>query len=217
MSILDQKASVRNRHASSVSFETVQDNTDVLGNQAYGTVTISQLAEGINYNNVQSAIEDIRNIAILDVDSIIINDSGVSPAGQPQVDTWKINGTITDTEGGVKTIDIFGVPVKVNVGDAGTEIAVKLLAAIQTIQVEVGHIFDTVSIDSGNPTMLNIRYTDNQKHILTPKTQYGVSVIQNIISPAKPGYGAWTRIGAQTLTFDGQPSPTTLHYFKRIA
>lgn len=214
MTITNSKASIRSRNAVDLEFAVVPDNTDVLGNQAYGSCTISDLAKGVSFNTVQSAIEDVRNIAINDIGTYVINDTGISPAGQAQSDKWAIHGTVTSVE--PVTLNIFGVPVKAENGDSGTELAVKLLASIQTVMTQLG-VFDTVSIDSGNPSVLNIRFKDNQAHILSQETQYGIDVDQIIVSPAKPGYGAWTRVGAQDITFNGQPTATTLHYFKRIA
>lgn len=213
MTITNNKASIRSREAVDIQFKVVPDNTDVLGNQAYGSCTITSLDKGVSFANAQSAIEDVRNMAVNDIGTIITNDTGISPAGQAQSDKWTISGSITSVD--PVTLSIFGVPVKAVNGDSGTELAVKLLAAIQTVMVEIG-IFDTASIDSGDPSTLNIKFKDNQTHTLTQDIQYGINVTQTIVSPAKPGYGAWARMGSQDITFDGQPTATTLHYFKRI-
>ena len=219
MTILSTKAGVLSRSAGSVEFIRDQGNSDSMGRQPYGSVTITQVAQGIDYPNVQSAVEDIRAFTIRPVNSIEINTDGVSPEGISQVDEWTFSGTVTSPTaaiGSTVILNIFGFPVTALVGDTAEEFVTKARAAID-VAVAANTAIESVNIKPLTSTTLTIVYIDNQPHALNGISSFGITVIPTTVSPAKPGYGAWVRIGSKNETLDGASGPVTLHYFKRLA
>ncbi|MGZ7126095.1 hypothetical protein ACXWOB_09515, partial [Streptococcus pyogenes] len=78
-----------------LQYEQATGSIDVMNTQPVGSNTISQKYQGVEFPNVQSAIEDIRGFAILPIGSIVINDTGVSPEGIQQIDAWTFTGTVS--------------------------------------------------------------------------------------------------------------------------
>lgn len=200
------------------SFE-VQPNSIIIANaRPIGGVTINSSAKGVNYPNTQSAIDDISSMVEQAIGSVSINTTGVSPQGSSQVDDFVFTGTVkhpTKVNGDPVDFDFYGIPVVVNVGDTGEEVAAKIKLRLDAIAGE-GRIFNSVS-HGATLDIIQVTYTDHQPHILPVLSQYTLKVTQTQTSPSKPGYGSWVRIGTQTLTLDGSTAPVTLFYFKREA
>jgi hypothetical protein len=217
MSLLNSKAGVISRQADFLQFDTTLNNTDVLGNQAYGSNTITQKSKGVQYSNVQSAINDIRNFAIRGLNAIEINTDGISPEGEGQQDEWIFTGTVTgeEADGTEILISVYGFPVKVLIGDTDEEVAGKVKTVLEEA-ITNGEIINSVETSSTSGNILNVKYNDNQVHRLQEYAVAGITISTTELSPAKAGYGAWVRIGTQSVTFDGETEPTLLHYFKRI-
>lgn len=220
MSILSSKAGVISRHADFLQYKPLENNTDVLGNQPPGSVTISQMHNGFYEPNVQSAINDIHSFATLGLNSVLINTDGISPSGQPQTDSWEFTGTVTGEIGSKKGDDvivtIYGISINAKVGDNNEEFTRKAKLALEDL-ISSHKAIKRVVEDPVSGSILQITYSDNQVHDLPSMTSKGITVARTVLSPSKPGYGDWQRIGAQSITFDGANSPTILYYFKRIA
>lgn len=216
MSLLSNKAGVVSRQADYLQFNT-NTNSDVMGKQSYGSLTISQLFKGVEYPNVQSAIEDVRNFSIRAINSIEINTDGVSPEGVAQTDTWTFTGTVARQDGSSDDciISAYGFNVLVSVGDTAEEVTAKVKAVLENA---VTNNFVINRVEAGtNGNELTVTYIDNQKHVLPSIALNGITIAQTILTPGKEGYGAWTRIGTKTETLVGLADPVLLHYFKRIA
>lgn len=219
MSLLSNKAGVISRNSNFLTYDTIPGNTDVLGYQAPGTVTISQYAKGFYEDNVESALNDVVSIS-LPINAIVTNTDGISPGGVAQVDAWTFSGTVTGVNGQVTgdavIVTVYGIPVPALVGDTAIEFTLKAQAVILQLITDQ-KVIATCTPDSVANDILNIKYIDNQKHNLPAMSDHGITVSTTNLSPAKNGYGDWLRIGTQSITFDGGSTPTLLHYFKRIA
>ncbi|ANA49498.1 baseplate wedge subunit [Salmonella phage vB_SnwM_CGG4-1] len=217
MSVMSTKAGVKSRYSDNIQFIPASANSDVMSKQPYGSLTISEYSKGIEFPNVQSAINDVRNFTIRPINSIEINTDGVSPEGVSQTDTWTFTGTVVKPDGGTgdAIISVFGFPVTATVGDTAEEFTAKAKLVLEDAVLK-NFIINTVSQGSTGAE-LTVSYIDNQTHVLQPETHFGITVSSTIISPAKPGYGAWTRIGTKTETLEGSATPVLLHYFKRLA
>ena len=79
MSLLNNKAGVISRLADFLGFRTKKNDISVMNNQPVGAVTISQIAKGFYDPNVESAINDVRNMAEQQVGAVLVNISSVSP------------------------------------------------------------------------------------------------------------------------------------------
>lgn len=219
MAILNTKAGVISREADFLGFRKNPTQIDILNNQSVGSVTISQLAKGFYDDNVESAINDVHNIARADVGTVTINTSGVSPEGTSQVDYWSFSGSVTDPslpDGSPVIVKVYGLPVNATVGMTADEFVVQLRTTLRNAisdQLAIAEYKDDPTVG----TKLQITYLDNQRHVLPTYSSYGITVSQEIVSQAKSGYGTWNLLGAQTLTLDNHNSPTTFYYFVRTA
>ena len=77
-----------------------------------------------------------------------------------------------------------------------------------------GVVFNDVNV-GGTLNILEVRYNDNQEHYIDAYTDIGILLTPTIISPAKSGYGVWTRLGTELKTLDGGTNPVTFYYFQR--
>ncbi|AKU43828.1 baseplate wedge subunit [Citrobacter phage Merlin] len=216
MSLLNNKAGVVSRLADYLQFNTTQNN-DVMNKQPYGSITITQLAKGVEYSNIQSAIQDIRSFSIRPINSIEINTDGISPEGVSQTDQWTFTGTVARQDGETSDciISVFGFNVLVSVGDTAEEVKAKAKLVLEDA-VTNNFVVNTVA-DGTNGNELVVTYIDNQSHNLKPLSSYGITVSSTTLTPGKEGYGVWNRIGTKTETLEGLTDPVLLHYFKRIA
>lgn len=191
---------------------------DVGNTQPYGSPTISETAKGVQYPNVQAAIDDLAAMFTVAPGGVHISEDGINPAGSSQVDDFKFVGQIQEAgklAGDPINFDFYGFPTVVAVGDTGEEVAAKVKLQLE-LAASNNHVINSVSFGA-TLDILQIKYNDYQTHVLPKRSYKNVTITQTTVSPAKPGYGVWTRIGTQTLTLDGATAPTTLYYFKREA
>ncbi|ULA52399.1 baseplate wedge subunit and tail pin [Enterobacter phage vB-EclM_KMB19] len=218
ISVSSSKAGLKSRNADFLQYEIAPDSIDVMNTQPIGSNTISQKYKGVDFPNVQSAIEDVRGFAILPIGTIVINDTGVSPEGIQQIDDWTFTGTVAvdgKSEGESVLVDVYGFMVPALIGDTDTEFAAKVKLVLEDA-ITAGDVISSVEVSTSAGNILNVKYIDNQEHILPSYSSCGVSISASIQSPSKVGYGSWDLIGRQSLTFDGATSPTVLQYFKRM-
>lgn len=204
------------RAASHHDFDVKKGSIIVGNNQPIGSPTIDQTKQGTKTPNVQDAINDLASLTILPLNTVVINDDGVSPQGVSQIDEFKFIGSIKDPSkqtGDEVKFNFYGFMVPVKVGDNGEEVAAKIKLTLDLAK-SAGLVFSAVEY-AATLDILQLKYNDVQSHDLDDLIQYTMRVVQNTVSPARNGYGTWTRIGTQTLTLDGATKPTTLYYFKR--
>lgn len=189
----------------------------LVGNtQPYGSPTIDEIKLGVTYPNVHSAINDMAALFEQPINSVHICTDGVSPAGVQQTTSFKFTGTVTVTgkaSGTDVIFDFFGFPVKVKVGDTG-EIVSQKTKLVLDLAVSSGLAINEVVFGSTFDT-LQVKFNDCQPHVLSPEVNLGITVTPTIISPARPGYGVWIRLGTETKTLDGGSGSVVLHYFRR--
>ena len=136
-----------------------------------------------------------------------------------QTDYWSFEGTVNDTSakpGDTVIVNMFGIPVKATNGMTSIEFT----SAVRTALQEMVAKFIAIDSFEDHPTIGNkiqVKYLDNQEHILEQYSDKGITFKQEIISPSKPGYGTWQLLGAQTVTLDSHTQPTVFYYFERIA
>lgn len=218
ISVSSSKAGLKSRNADFLQYEIAPGSIDVMNTQPIGSNTISQKYKGVDFPNVQSAIEDVRGFAILPIGTIVINDTGTSPEGIQQIDDWTFTGAVEvegKNAGDSVLVDVYGFMVPATVGDTDTEFTAKVKTVLENA-ITAGEIISSVEVSSSAGNILNVKYIDNQEHVLPAYSSCGISVSASIQSPSKVGYGAWELIGRQSLTFDGASAPTVLQYFKRV-
>lgn len=195
--------------------ELSQDNFPVAqlaGTSKIGTPTVEQLQLGIDYPNVQSAIDDLVNIYQLPIDSIISTDSNVfTLEGVNMVEELTVTGQASST-----LIEVYGVPVAVTIGDNEVAITNKILAKLNLYK-DKNVAFKTVALKPGANNVLEVTFLDTNPHLNLNYTNIGLSIVGITTTPAKSGYGTWTKIGTSIIDGLLAGSKITLHYFKRTA
>lgn len=203
------------RWASKLKFN-VGKNILVGDTQPYGSLTIDQTKDGVDYPNIQSAIDDLASLTILPIDSVLVNTNGISPAGVQQTDEYTFTGVVGvegKSTGDVVKFNCFGFCTNVLIGDSADQVAGKVKTTLQ-LSAQNQVVFNTITTGS-QLNILQCKYNDVQSHDLIGYVDVGIKIDVSIMSPAKQGYGVWTRIGTQTITLDGSTAPVTLYYFKR--
>lgn len=196
----------------------------IVGNKnPIGLTTTTQTNLGVWYPNIQSAIDDLSSMLTGNIGDVVINTSGINPAGIQQVTQIAFSGTasvqISTAPGTIitsaKTV-ILGFPITVDDGDTSDQIATKLKAEMDTYVLQ-NKVIDNVTQDGTDPGILSIRHIDYQNHDVEDFNVYGVSAVMTVASPPKVGYGTWFKIGQEAKTFGGGTVSYTLNYFQRIA
>ncbi|EQA7786697.1 hypothetical protein ACX818_001282 [Acinetobacter baumannii] len=199
-------------------FTTQRDNIIVGNIQPYGSPNISCTARGVLYPNVQAAVDDLASLYEMPINTVVITDDGVSPAGRQQQDEFKFTGLVAasgKTAGQDVNFNFLGFNIVAKVGETGEEVAAKVKAQLE-IAMSNKFVINRVNFGSTND-VLQVMYNDCQTHIIDDFAEYGIRISQTILSPARPGYGTWFKLGTQTIQLDGSAKPTVLYYFKRTS
>lgn len=204
--------------SSAIKFDT---GSQFLGNnlQKIGRPSISSTHKGFYEPNVNDALEQAVAMAPLGVNSIIVNTDGISPAPAAQVDRISMSGRVLDLNksiGETVKVNFYGFYVDALNGDTAADFVVKVQNRLRA-ELAKNNVFASVIIPGQDRQSLEIRYVDNQSHVLPTYSNQGITFRQNVVSPAKQGYGTWLKIGTETKTLIGANSPITLHYFKRTS
>lgn len=197
-------------------FDVKEGNILIANNQPYGSVTIDEAQHGVKYSNVYAAINDMPALFTLGVNSVVVNTDGISPAGNSQVDEYKFTGVVKaegKKHGDKVILNCFGFHTVVTVGATAEEATASIKATLELAKHD-GIVFNDV-ITGATLDIIQVRYNDFQDHYLKPYTDQGITITPTTVSPAKPGYGIWTRIGTETKALDGSTGNVLLHYFKR--
>ena len=204
------------RNATNLEFNARQGNILVANTQPYGSATIDQVKNGVQYPNVQSALDDMPALFTLPINSIAINTDGISPAGVAQADTWTFSG-IAASEGKAPGADMvvntFGFSTIVKGGGTGDEVATKVKLTLD-LAAQKGLAISQVTVGT-SLDILQVRYSDYQDHKLVAMTSNGITITPATVTPAKPGYGVWTKIGTEQKTMDASVGVVTFYYFRR--
>lgn len=204
--------------SSAIRFNT---GSQMLGNnlQQIGKPSISSSSKGFYEPNVNDALEQIAAMAPLGINSVVVNTDGVSPAPAAQVDRISMSGRVIDLNkaiGETVKVNFYGFYVDALNGDTAADFVVKVQNRLRA-ELAKNNVFASVIIPGQDKQSLEIRYVDNQSHVLPTYSNQGITFRQNVVSPAKQGYGTWLKIGTETKTLTGANAPITLHYFKRTS
>lgn len=182
----------------------------IKGTTKFGSPTTDQLQLGVEFPNVQSAIDDIVQLYQTPINGVVIySDDTRTPDGVNMIERLVFSGAAT-----ASPVYVYGIPVAVVVGDNQDSITTKALAVLNKYK-DAGIAIKSVEKVSGVNSQLDVTFNDTHPHENYSYTGNGVSIQGSTTSVAVPGYGTWSKIGTQVLTFTG--ADTTLHYFKRLS
>lgn len=207
------KAGVISRDASYIEY--IQGTKDPLigGNRTIGGITVDQSRKGVNFPNVQSAIDDLYTISPLRVGDVLVSTLATSPEAAGQIETLTFSGTIKNTidpKAETALLHVYGIPFIFNKGTSHTDV-VKAVAEKFTEMMNQSIIFSKVQRKGAANDQLEVQFIDSLPHDATHIEQNGITVSGNIDSVARSGYGTWTQLGKE------EKFGASLYYYKRIA
>ena len=194
--------------------ELSQDNlplAQIGGTMKIGSPTVDQLQLGIDFPNAQSAIEDLVHLYQTPINGVVIyTDSTKTPAGASMIERLVVSGESTST-----VTYVYGIPVPVTVGENQDSVTAKILAVLNKYKT-AGIAIRDVKLVSGSNSQLDVTFNDTNPHENYRYSNNGITIQGSTQSAAVPGYGTWSKIGEQDVSFTGV-STTKLYYYKRVA
>lgn len=176
-----------------------------------GTASVDQLQLGVDYPNTQSAIDDLVNAYQVPINCVVtFADSLTTPGGDSMEEELVFTGEATGT-----LIHVYGVPVQVDIGDNAVAVSTKALAVLNKYKDAKIAIKTAVAVPGFNDK-LKVSFLDTNPHANYNYSSAGITIAGLTTTPAKPGYGSWTKIGTGIIK-DGSGADVTLHYYKRTA
>ena len=189
------------------------------GMRDVGGLTVKQTSKGVFYDNVQSAIDDLKTISIKDIGEVTINTTGQNPQGSPQIQRIKFDGVVSEMPAGKpeapRMLRVFGYPFKISSGDTASAITTRVLDRLVKEKDE-GRVFKEVQRSLADGVTIDVTFLDTQDHDVLDVSSHGIQVTSTIQSPARNGYGAWNILGTQKVVFDGGKT-STMYFYERIA
>ena len=206
-------AKVPSREAVFLQFDPhTVDPTGVMGVKPIGGPNVDALINGVNYPNIQNAIDELAATTQLPINAIYTSAENTAPRGIQQSERLTFSGQVTGAPGATAVVYVYGVPVVCDVGDNADAVCNKVLA--EFTQMKNSNIaFSTVERQEGTVTpILNVKFIDNCAHVnLGDFVSQGITVQREVLSPGQAGYGTWTALGQE------EKFGVTMYYFKRIA
>ena len=207
------KATVFSSDAAFISYDPGSKDPVIGDSRPIGGVNVDQSRKGSYVSNVQSAIDDLYSLSMIRTGDVLVTTNSTPPQAAGQIETLSFTGTVTnkhDPEAKKVQIDVLGYPFIVNVGISNVALC-EMVTAKFTDLMNKNEVFSKVKRKGSGNDQIEIQYIDSLEHEATVIEKYGISIRGEINSPARYGYGAWSRMGTE------EKFGTTLFYFKRIA
>lgn len=186
------------------------------GKRTIGGANVDQLRKGIDYPNVQSAIDDLYSLTQqIPINGVIMMTEDSPPTAVQQVETITFDGTVQnpDPDQTKATVHVYGFPfVFDNTTNASTVCETVFNKFTEFVNDE--KYFDLVTRKGLNGEILEVRFIDAVPHPVTNATENGISMVGVIDVQARSGYGTWSKLGEIDLAVT---PPVPIYYFKRIA
>lgn len=207
------KASVFSSDAAFISYDPGSKDPVIGGSRPIGGVNVDQTRKGSYVDNVQSAIDDLYSLSMIRIGDILVTTNSTPPQAAGQIETLSFAGTVNNQhnpEAKKVLIEVLGYPFIVDNGTSGVALCEKVTAKFTEL-MNKNNVFKQVKRKGSGNDQIEIHYIDSLPHEVTNINKYGITITGNIDSPARMGYGSWSRMGTE------EKFNTTLYYFKRIA
>jgi len=207
------KATVFSSDAAFISYDPGSKDPVIGDSRPIGGVNVDQSRKGSYISNVQSAIDDLYSLSMIRIGDVLVTTNSTPPQAAGQIETLSFTGTVTnkhDPEAKKVQIDVLGYPFIVNVGISNVALCEQVTAKFTEL-MNKNEVFSKVKRKGSGNDQIEVQYIDSLEHEATVIEKYGISIRGEINSPARYGYGAWSRMGTE------EKFGTTLFYFKRIA
>jgi hypothetical protein len=160
-----------------------------------GNATATQISSGYDQPNVQSAIDDMWEKALVIPGTVYQTVSAVDPSVAPTVlKSQIVQLTIAGTPTANGNLNIAGVTIAVLTSDSATGVATKVAAAL------AAQSFITSATTTG--AVVTYTYVDTNAHPVDNKVQNGITMSTKVTQyggkPGYLGYGSWELLGSET-------------------
>ncbi len=183
-----------------------------------GDATVDEIVDGGWNANAQSAIVQLALASVLPINSVLMSTDGTNP-----FNTSQFNETITyEGTSGVTHINIYGIPVALEVGDSDNDIAEKVFNTMLATRM-----FDMSPSDHVAPsnTFLlkhkssrphNTEYTSTFTEILDAEGNPTGITAKSLVNgqsngQTSLGYGEWELYHTDTTNY-----PSVMYFYRRI-
>ncbi|UIW12663.1 MAG: baseplate wedge subunit and tail pin [Enterobacter phage ENC19] len=209
-------AKVPSREADFLQYEMGSKLPLIGGKRTIGGANVDQLRKGVEYPNVQSAIDDLYSLSEqIPINGVVTMAEDNSPSAVQQVESITFDGTVQnpDPDQTKATVHVYGFPfVFDNTTNASTVCETVYNKFTEFVNDE--KYFDLVTRKGLNGEILEVRFIDAVPHPVTNTYENGISMVGTIDVQAKSGYGTWSKLGQADLPVT---PAVTVYYFKRIA
>lgn len=206
------------RHATHIEYFT-KPGTQIMGARNIGGPTVDSFIDGVDYPNVQSAIDELQTLTTLPIGAVYISDVQVSPEGVRQAEMLTFSGGVLPSEFGKSVIYVYGIPFIVDEGTNADAFCDIVLVKFEEMR-DAGILFHSAQRQTGTTTpILEVQFIDSAIHgNIENFSAWGIVVAREVTVPGKPGYGNWEYMGKEikTLTGGAVTDPFDLYYFRRI-
>lgn len=209
-------AKVPSREADFLQYTMGTKEPIIGGKRTIGDANIDQLSKGVDYPNVQSAIDDLYSwVQQIPINGVIMMAEDAPPKAIQQVESITFGGMVQNPDPAITkaTIHVYGFPF---VFDNTTNASTVCEAVYNKFNDFATHekYFDSVARKGVNGDILEVRFIDAVPHPATNETENGITKVGSIDVQAKSGYGDWVKLGSASLAVT---PAVTIYYFKRIA
>lgn len=209
-------AKVPSREADFLQYEMGSKLPLIGGKRTIGGANVDQLRKGVEYPNVQSAIDDLYSLSQqIPINGVIMMAEDNPPSAVQQVETITFDGTVQnpDPDQTKATIHVYGFPfVFDNTTNASNVCETVYNKFTEFVNDE--KYFDLVTRKGLNGEILEVRFIDAVPHPVTNSSENGITMTGTIDVQAKSGYGTWSKLGEVNLPV----TPVVpIYYFQRIA
>lgn len=207
------KAGVFSSDAAFIKY-TPGSKDPIIGNaRPIGGINPDQTRKGSFDSNVQSALDDLYTLSMFRIDDVLVTANSTPPEAAGQIETLSFSGTVNNTanpEAEKVVIEVLGYPFVVSNGASSLSLC-EMVTAKFTELMGQNKMFSRVERKGSGNDQIELQYIDSIQHEPTNINKHGITITGEINSPARPGYGTWSRLGTE------EKFGTVLYYFKRIA
>lgn len=183
----------------------------IKGTSKIGSPTVDQLQLGVEFPNVQSAIDDLVQLYQTPVNGVIMtDDASYNPSGTNMIERLTISGVAKTS-----IVYVYGIPVAVGIGDNDVAVTVSVLNVLNKYKNAGIAIKNAVAV-AGVNNQIDVTFMDTNPHENYNYSDSGISIRGATSTTAVPGYGSWRIIGTTTIK-DTDNNNTVLTYHKRTA
>lgn len=209
-------AKVPSREADFLQYEMGTKDPLIGGKRTIGGANVDQLRKGVDYPNVQSAIDDLYSLSQqIPINGVIMMTEDSPPSAVQQVETITFGGAVLnpDPDQTKATIHVYGFPFVFDNTTNASSVCEEVYNTFNDFVTQEKY-FDLVTRKGLNGEMLEVRFIDAVPHPVTNKTENGISMVGTIDVQAKSGYGTWSKLGEVDLAVT---PAVPIYYFQRIA